>query len=153
MCFIRSLGWTFLVVLCVLSACGDREQLQPAPTDQANIRELLLAKPTMVALQEVVDTYVVGSRHTDLQRELLDEKLQNATVLWQLTVFDVVKDGERYKLTSELMSGTSASSIGKFAVVAFININTTEDKRVIPPISTDLRSRTFMQPWPDAALG
>jgi uncharacterized protein (DUF924 family) len=24
---------------------------------------------------------------------------------------------------------------------------------VIPPISTDLRSRTFMQPWPDAALG
>ena len=25
--------------------------------------------------------------------------------------------------------------------------------RVIPPISTDLRSRTFMQPWPDAALG
>jgi hypothetical protein len=26
-------------------------------------------------------------------------------------------------------------------------------QRVIPPISTDLRSRTFMQPWPDAALG
>jgi uncharacterized protein with HEPN domain len=24
---------------------------------------------------------------------------------------------------------------------------------VIPPISTDLRSRTFTQPWPDAALG
>ena len=26
-------------------------------------------------------------------------------------------------------------------------------KMVIPPISTDLRSRTVMQPWPDAALG
>jgi hypothetical protein len=24
---------------------------------------------------------------------------------------------------------------------------------VIPPISTEPKSRTFMQPWPDAALG
>ena len=28
-----------------------------------------------------------------------------------------------------------------------------EEQMVIPPFFTDVRSRTVMQPWPDAALG
>ena len=43
--------------------------------------------------------------------------------------------------------------IEKSYVKIYLLDQTTGDGQVIPPIPADMRSRTIMQPWPDASLG
>jgi hypothetical protein len=69
-----------------------------------------------ITLQEVVDSYVLGSNRTDLQREAMTAKLLGATVSWRFKVYDIAKEGGRYRVMSELMNGSQDDAFGKFWV-------------------------------------
>lgn len=89
-----------------------------------------------VALQELVDTYVLGGTRTDLQREALTAKLMGATVFWRFKVYDIAKEDGQYRVMSELMSGSDASAFGRFAVVAFVTPRDDQDVQALLKLQT-----------------
>lgn len=116
----RLLRIVSLLLAMALAACGEapppNTSAEPTPTVQA-----LKDTPVMpMALQEVVDTYVLGGNRTDLQREAMTAKLVGATVVWRFKVYDIAKEDGRYRVMSELMDGTEPGAFGKFTVVAFV---------------------------------
>ena len=129
-------GWMVLLMGISLIACSDGPEkniyVEPA---QAIVS--LKDTPVMpIALQEVVDTYVLGGSRTDLQREHLTAKLVGATVSWRFKVYDVAKENGRYRIMSELMSGTDAGAFGKFTVVAFVAARDDQDVQALMKLQT-----------------
>lgn len=119
-----------------LAACGEAPQpntpSEPAPTVQA-----LKDKPVMpMALQEVVDTYVLGGTRTDLQREVLTAKLVGSVVVWRFKVYDIAKEDGRYRVMSELMDVKEPGAFGKLTVVAFVTPKDEQDVQTLLKLQT-----------------
>jgi len=111
----------FMVMLGLfLSGCSEA----PTPnviSETPSIAEALTSNAVLnIALQEVVDTYVMGGDRTDLQREAMNAKLVGASVSWRIKVFDIVKEEGSYRVISDLMSGSDPGSFGKLTIVAFV---------------------------------
>lgn len=127
----------FLAVLLVLgglSACG--EVTNSNTTGKPDLQQLQRAAGIDIALSEVIDTYVLGSKHTDIQRERLTEKLVGSTVDWTLTVYEVSKDGDRYTVTSDLVSSAKSSGGGALAVIAYVYPRNNADIEAIEHLMT-----------------
>lgn len=116
--------------------CGEQNSVASVDSAAADASLLRQSIPTEISLKDVVDTYVVGSRNTDLQRERITEMLIGSTVVWTFTIFDVAKEGERYRVSSELMSSSSPGGIGKFAVVAYVFPRGQSDQHAIEKLMT-----------------
>lgn len=89
-----------------------------------------------IALQEVVDTYVLGGTRTDLQCQAMTEKLDSAKVSWRFKVFDIAKEDVRYRVMSELMDGSVPEAFGKFTVVAFVTPRDEQDDQALLKLQT-----------------
>ena len=127
----------FMVMLGLsLSGCNQ------APTPNLiskthSIAEALTSMAVLnIALQEVVDTYVMGGDRTDLQREAMTAKLVGASVSWRIKVFDIAKEDGRYRVISELMNGSDPGSFGKFTVVAFVTPRDEVDMETLLKLKT-----------------
>ena len=128
--------WAVVMLAMVLSACGEapppNTPSEPIPTVQ-----VLKDAPVMpVALQEVVDTYVLGGNRTALQRDAMTAKLVGATVSWRFKVYDIAKEDGRYRVTSELMNGTEPGAFGKFTVVTFVIPRDEQDVQALLKLQT-----------------
>ena len=128
--------WAMVMLSMALVACGEaplpNTPPEPAPTVQA-----LKDVPVMaMALQEVVDTYVLGGNRTDLQREAMTAKLVGSVVIWRFKVYDIAKEDGRYRVMSELMDGTEPGAFGKFTVVAFVSPNDEQDIQALLKLTT-----------------
>jgi hypothetical protein len=125
-----------ILISIVLTACSEA----PAPDTPSepipNVQELNDTPVMSIELQEVVDTYVLGGSRTDLQREHLTAKLVGASVSWRFKVYDVAKENGRYRIMSELMSGTDAGAFGKFTVVAFVAARDDQDVQALMKLQT-----------------
>lgn len=125
-----------VMLALVLCACGEappqNTPSEPTPTVQA-----WKDTPAMpIALQEVVDTYVLGGNRTELQREAMTAKLVGAAVSWRLKVFDIAKEDGRYRVMSELMDGSETGAFGKFTVVAFVTPRDEQDVQALLKLQT-----------------
>lgn len=119
-----------------LAACGEapppNTPSEPIPTVQ-----VLKDTPVMpIALQEVVDTYVLGGNRTELQRDAMTAKLVGATVSWRVKVYDIAKEDGRYRVMSELMNGTEPGAFGRFTVVAFVTPRDEQDVQALLKLQT-----------------
>lgn len=125
-----------VLLAMVLAACSDA----PAPnttTEPVPAIKSLKDTPVMpMALQEVVDTYVLGGTRTDLQRDAMTAKLVGAIVSWRFKVYDVAKEDGRYRVMSELMNGSDANAFGKFTVVAFVTPQDDQDVQALLKLQT-----------------
>jgi hypothetical protein len=83
---------------------------------------------TPIALQDVVDVYVLGGSGTELQRANMTSKIQDAVVVWRFKVYDISEYGDgRYRVISELMDGSNADAFGKFMVMAYLTPRNDQD--------------------------
>ena len=119
-----------------LAACGEapppNTPSEPIPTVQ-----VLKDTPVMpIALQEVVDTYVLGGNRTELQRDAMTAKLVGTTVSWRVKVYDIAKEDGRYRVMSELMNGTEPGAFGRFTVVAFVTPRDEQDVQALLKLQT-----------------
>ena len=89
-----------------------------------------------IALQEVVDTYVLGGTRTDLQRETMTAKLVGSVVVWRFKVYDIAKEDGRYRVVSDLMNGSQPEAVGKLTVVAFVTPNDEQDIQTLLKLTT-----------------
>ena len=130
--FISALVFAF--ACCVgCSETSDQTVVDSTETDLTSLQQSI---PANIVLKDVVDTYVVGSRNTDIQRERIAEKLIGSTVAWTFTIYEVAKEGQRYRVSSELMSSSSPGGIGKFAVVAYVFPRGQSDQHAIEKLMT-----------------
>ena len=128
-----------------MSACSEdpspHNPSEPVPT----VQTLKDAPVALIALQDVVDTYVLGGNRTDLQRDAMTAKLVGSIVSWRLKVYDIAKEDGRYRVMSELMESSAAGSFGKFAVVAFVTPRDEQDIQILLKLQTgsevELRGR------------
>lgn len=128
--------WGAVLLSMALSSCGEAP-LPNTPSEPANTVQALKDAPVMaMALQEVVDTYVLGGNRTDLQRDAMTAKLVGASVSWRFKVYDITKEDGRYRVISELMDGSAAGSFGKFAVVAFVTPRDEQDIQILLKLQT-----------------
>jgi hypothetical protein len=119
-----------------LAACSESPSpnltSQPAPAASS-----LVEAPVMrIDVKDVVNTFVLGGIHTDLQRETMTAKLVGATVIWQFKVDEVAREDGRYRVTSELMKGSTPGAFGKFALVAFVSPKNETDVQALMQLQT-----------------
>jgi hypothetical protein len=125
-----------LVLVSLLSACGEASPPN-TPSEPAQTVQAWKDAPVLpMALQEVVDTYVLGGTRTDLQREAMTAKLVGATVSWRFKVYDIAKEDGRYRAMSELMDGSEPGAFGKFTVVAFVTPRDEQDVQALLKLQT-----------------
>lgn len=120
-----------------MSACSEdhpspKSHSEPVPT----VQTLQDASVALIALQDVVDTYVLGGNRTDLQRDAMTAELVGSTVSWRFKVYDIAKEDGRYRVMSELMESAAAGSFGKFAVVAFVTPRDEQDIQILLKLQT-----------------
>lgn len=128
--------WSFLGLVWFLASCSE----PPAPNGSSEpvpaVQGLKDMPVISIALQEVVDTYVLGGIRTDLQREAMTAKLVGATVSWRFKVYDIAKEDGRYRVMSELMEGSEPGVLGKFTVVAFVTPRDDQDVQALLKLQT-----------------
>lgn len=128
--------WAMVMLSMALAACGEAPPPN-TPSEPAQTVQAWKDTPVMsIALQEVVDTYVLGGNRTDLQREAMTAKLVGATVVWRIKVYDIAKEDGRYRVMSELMNGTEPDAFGKFTVVAFVTPRDEQDVQALLKLQT-----------------
>jgi hypothetical protein len=137
--------WVVLLLSMALSACGEVPPPN-TPSEAAQTVQAWTDIPVMpITLQEVVDSYVLGGNRTDLQREAMTAKLLGATVSWRFKVYDIAKEGGRYRVMSELMNGSQDDAFGKFTVVAFVTSKDAQDDQALlklqPGSEIEIRGR------------
>lgn len=128
--------WAMVMLSMALAACGDAPPPN-TPSEPVQTAQAWKDAPAMpIALQEVVDTYVLGGARTDLQRETMTTKLVGATVSWRFKVYDIAKEDGRYRVMSELMDGSEPGAFGKFTVVAFVTPRDEQDVQALLKLQT-----------------
>ena len=127
---------SLLLLAIALAACGEAPPPN-TPSEPALTVQALKDTPVMpMALQEVVDTYVLGGTRTDMQRETMTAKLVGSVVVWRFKVYDIAKEDGRYRVMSELMDGTEPGAFGKFTVVAFVTPKDEQDVQALLKLQT-----------------
>lgn len=128
--------WVITLLGMALTAC-DEASTPNTPSEPVQSAQAWKDTPVMpIALQEVVDTYVLGGTRTDLQRDAMTAKLVGAIVSWRFKVYDVAKEDGRYRVMSELINGSDASAFGKFTVVAFVTPQADQDVQALLKLQT-----------------
>ncbi|MEN9842926.1 MAG: hypothetical protein RLZZ612_755 [Pseudomonadota bacterium] len=129
-------AWVAILLSTLLAACGDAPSPN-TPSEPVQTTQAWTDTPVIpIALQEVVDTYVLGGTRTDLQRDAMSAKLVGAIVSWRFKVYDVAKEDGRYRVMSELMNGSDANAFGKFTVVAFVTPRDDQDVQALLKLQT-----------------
>lgn len=128
--------WALLGLVWLLAACSEASAPNTSSEPVPAVHGLKDTPVMPIALQEVVDAYVLGGKSTDLQREAMTAKLVGATVSWRFKVYDIAKEGDRYRVMSELMEGSEPGVLGKFTVVAFVTPRDDQDVQALLKLQT-----------------
>ena len=150
---IQGIGALCLVLLLV--ACGEIESSGgpavdgvPAPMSiEESIAAIKAATPNPITPQAVAETFVLGGAATDVQREIMEKALVGSVVEWDLVVYDVKFEQDRYELTSEPIPITSTAPVQLVAVVAWIQSQGPEDDALLQRVKTGdpIRIRGLVQ--------
>ena len=144
-----------LCLLLVLVGCGEIESSgepavdsAPAPMSiEESIAAIKAATPNPITPEAVAETFVLGGTATDVQREIMEKALVGSVVEWDLVVYDVKFEQDRYELTSEPIQIASAAPVQLVAVVAWVQSQGPEDDALLQRVKTGdpIRIRGLVQ--------
>ena len=150
---IQVIGALCLVLLLV--GCGEIDGSgAPAAADapaQMSIAEAIAAikaaTPNPITPEAVAETFVLGGTATDVQREMMEKELVGSVVEWNLVVYEVRRDGNRYELTSQPIEIKSSAPLQVVGVVAWIQPQGPEDDALLQRVKTGdpIRIRGLVQ--------
>jgi hypothetical protein len=150
---IQMIGALCLVLLLV--GCGEIDgSAAPAAAGapaQVSIEEAIAAieaaTPNPITPEAVAETFVLGGTATDVQRQMMEKELVGSVVEWDLLVYDVKRDGDRYEVTSQPIEIASAAPLQLVGVVAWIQPQGPEDDALLQRVKTGdpIRIRGLVQ--------
>ena len=121
-----------------LTACGSSEE----PSSQVQEPEYTLADlqaATLVAItpEQVAETFALGSRSTDLQRELLEKEVSGQVVEWDLQLYEVQLEGDIYTVSSNPIPIANDGAVNLIRIVAEVRARTPEEHAFLRAVKTD----------------
>ena len=133
------------------------------PVDEA-IAALDAAPRSELTAEAVAEAFALGSRATDVQRDLLQAELVGHVVEWNLPVFDVALAEGRYRVTSQALPITDADAAPLLRVVAFVLPRNEADDALLRAVKTgdvvrirgqvqEIRLRTVVVVVPGVVVG
>lgn len=129
--------WVLVLLGMSLAACGEAPTPN-APFEPASTAQAWKDKPVMhMALQEVVDTYVLGCTRTELQREAMTSQTARRHCVLRFKVYDIAIEDGCYRVMSELLDGSESGAFGKFTVVTFVAPRDEQDIQALLKLQTD----------------
>ena len=139
----------------LLSGCGESAPPEVAPTDvtpaQQSIEEVIAAiqaaTPTPLTPEAVAETFALGSKATDVQREDMKKALVGSVVEWDLVVYEVAYSEGRYEITSQPIPIQSPDAVQLVHVLAYLQAQGPEDEAFLRSVKTDdpIRIRGLVQ--------
>jgi hypothetical protein len=115
---------------CSIQSDGTAEHDQKV---QINLND---APASPVTLSEVVELFVLGGNKTELQRETMGQKIIGSRVSWSFKVYEVAREGEQYRVMSEMISSSQPNAFGKLTVIAFLNPRNLNDEQILLKLET-----------------
>ena len=128
-----------LSAAALLSACGgnDAQQEQTQAQEPAfTLADLEAAKPVAVTPEQVAETFALGSRSTDLQRELLEKEVSGQVVEWDLQLYEVQLEGDIYTVSSNPIPIKNDGAMNLSRVVAEVRARTPEEHAFLRAVKT-----------------
>lgn len=118
-----------------MSSCSSKSDgtAEPDQRVQINLNE---ASASSISLFEVVELFVLGGNKTELQRETMSQKIIGSRVSWSFKVYEVAKEGEQYRVMSEMIGSSHPNAFGKLTVIAFLNPRNSNDEQILLKLET-----------------
>lgn len=130
--------FAILAVSVGLAACdGGPTQPPRSQPSPAQVDEALAKSPSTVTFAEVARTFALGSKHTDLQRDLLRERLTGNVVLWRLRVYDIQQGDGTYTITFQPVPIADSDAANQVRVVAVVTPRGDADVATLEAAVTD----------------
>ena len=139
--FQRTLWATVLAgtMACTLTACGgnDAQQEQTQAQEPAfTLADLEAAKPVAVTPEQVAETFALGSKSTDLQRELLEKEVSGQVVEWDLQLYEVSLEGDVYTVSTEPVPVADSDTVNLIRIIANVRARTPEEHAFLRAVKT-----------------
>jgi len=113
-----------LAIVC--SACDEAPTSKPHSFSAVEVNQILASSPVSVSWEDVAATFALGGLNTDLQRQMMTDKLIGHVVEWRIRVYDISLEGNRYRLISEPAEIPATDAFNIIRVVAFIPATDTQ---------------------------
>ena len=137
--FQRTLWATVLActMACTLTACGGNEPQQEQAQEPAfTLADLEAAKPVAVTPEQVAETFALGSKSTDLQRELLEKEVSGHVVEWDLQLYEVSLEGDVYTVSTEPVPVADSDTVNLIRIIANVRARTPEEHAFLRAVKT-----------------
>lgn len=121
-----------------VAACGGSEEPPAQAQEPAfTLAELDAAKPvTTVTPEQVAETFALGSKSTDLQRDLLEKEVVGQVVEWDLQLYEVQLEGDIYTVSSNAIPINDDSGMNLIRIVAEVRARTPEEHAFLRAVKT-----------------
>ena len=96
----------------------------------------MAATPVDVAPLTVSETFALGSRSTDLQRELLEKQLVGQVVDWTLKLYEVELENGVYTVSSDALQEEAAEGVPLIRVVASVRARNETEHAYLRTVKT-----------------
>ena len=132
-----------LPLILALAACGGGDPAESAAPNEAadatptySLEELQAAKPVAITPEQIAEAFALGSRSTDLQRDLLEKDLVGHVVQWNLALYEVSLEGEVYTVTSQPIEVPQAEGTQLIRVVAKVRARNEAEHAFLRAVKT-----------------
>ena len=128
------------IVVIILTAllftgCGSAESNPPLTIEQIQLLETASTNP--IQLQgELSEMFAFGSKHTDLQRDIMRGKLVGSIVQWKLPVYEVSLSNGVYKVQTKGGVRIGQKGMDLMTVIIYISPRIAEDQRTMELLKT-----------------
>ena len=100
------------------------------------LADLEAAKPVAVTPEQVAETFALGSKSTDLQRELLEKEVSGQVVEWDLQLYEVQLEGDIYTVSSNPIPIKNDGAMNLIRIVAEVRARTPEEHAFLRAVKT-----------------
>ena len=130
-----------LFAAALLSACGGNDAQQEQEQAQAQepaftLAYLEAAKPVAVTPEQVAETFALGSKSTDLQRELLEKEVSGQVVEWNLQLYEVELEGDLYTVSTQAVPVEDGDTVNLIRIIANVRARTPEEHAFLRAVKT-----------------
>lgn len=143
----RSTSCAALVLAAILSACAPVPDPSAGLSVEESIALIEQVQPSDVALEAIAETFALGGRATDVQRENLTADLIGHRVEWDIPVYEVSYSEGRYEVLSQPIAVQDPEAAALIRVMAIVIPTSPADEELLQAVKTDdvIRVRGIVQ--------
>ena len=133
----RGTSCAALMLSVLLAACAPVPDPSAGLTPEGSIALIDQVEPSDISLETIAETFAIGSRSTDVQRENLTASLIGHRVEWDIPVYEVSYSGGRYEVTSQPIPIQDPEAAALIRVMAFVIPRSKADEELLQAVKTD----------------